>query len=104
LKYCEIEKEKNSRVKVFRKNSMCEKRQNCYRQRIYIYWINFLTSKRKRRGSCGDMCGVCIYFSCDKLSLQVFIYPSQTAIAIAGRKNLEIAPDDDDSDGCVKNC
>lgn len=48
---------------------MCIKVQNCYRKRIHIYWINFFTSKRKRRGSCGAMCGVCIYFSYNLWSL-----------------------------------
>lgn len=57
--YTSCESVKKSQLKY----SMCAKLQNFYRKRIYIYWINFFTSKRKRRGSCEAMCGVCIYFS-----------------------------------------
>lgn len=91
-------RKKNSKIPDLKwkfRNSMCEKIQNCYRQRIYIYWINFLTSKRKRRGSCGDMCGVCIDFSYDKKkSLIVYLERKRFCLIVCHRdrnkKTLDI--------------
>lgn len=42
---------------------MSAKVQKYNRKLFHIYWINIFTFKRKRRGSCGAMSGVCIYFN-----------------------------------------